>query len=100
SDCTVVGVPGRVIYRSGVRVNPLEHGCLPDSEAKVIRTLVDRIELLEQKLEELACKQPAIACPIHVESSELKFTDELVGVTNSSTVNNQIIQEFLNGAGI
>jgi len=22
SDCTVVGVPGRIIYRSGVRVNP------------------------------------------------------------------------------
>ena len=100
SDCTVVGVPGRVIYRSGVRVDPLEHGCLPDSEAKVIRTLVDRIELLEQKLQELACKQPPIACPIHVVSSELESTDELVGVANSSTIDNQVIQEFLNGAGI
>ncbi|PSN17681.1 serine O-acetyltransferase, partial [filamentous cyanobacterium CCP5] len=26
SDCTVVGVPGRVVYRSGERVEPLEHG--------------------------------------------------------------------------
>jgi serine O-acetyltransferase len=34
SDCTVVGVPGRIVYRSGVRVNPLEHGSLPDSEAR------------------------------------------------------------------
>lgn len=50
SDCTVVGVPGRVVYRSGERVEPLEHGRLPDSEAEVIRTLVDRIENLEQQL--------------------------------------------------
>ncbi|MEO0456244.1 MAG: serine O-acetyltransferase [Cyanobacteria bacterium P01_A01_bin.114] len=49
-DCTVVGVPGRIVYRSGERVDPLEHGRLPDSEAEVIRTLVDRIESLEQQL--------------------------------------------------
>ncbi|MDJ0556542.1 MAG: serine O-acetyltransferase [Microcoleaceae cyanobacterium MO_207.B10] len=53
SDCTVVGVPGRVVYRSGVRVNPLEHGSLPDSEAEVIRALVDRIDSLEQQVENL-----------------------------------------------
>ncbi len=53
SDCTVVGVPGRIVYRSGVRVNPLEHGNLPDSEAAVIRVLVDRIEALEKQVEQL-----------------------------------------------
>lgn len=53
SECTVVGVPGRIVYRSGVRVNPLEHGNLPDSEAKVIRLLIDRIEALEQQVQEL-----------------------------------------------
>jgi serine O-acetyltransferase len=53
SECTVVGIPGRVIYRSGVRVNPLEHGNLPDSEARVIRLLLDRIEALEQQVEQL-----------------------------------------------
>jgi serine O-acetyltransferase len=51
SDCTVVGVPGRVVYRSGERVEPLEHGRLPDSEAQAIRALVDRIESLEQQLQ-------------------------------------------------
>ena len=54
SDCTVVGVPGRIIYRSGVRVDPLEHGSLPDSEAQVIRALVDRIESLEQQIRNVA----------------------------------------------
>jgi serine O-acetyltransferase len=53
SDCTVVGVPGRVVHRSGVKVNPLEHGNLPDSEATVIRLLLDRIETLENRVEEL-----------------------------------------------
>ncbi len=53
SDCTVVGIPGRIVYRSGVKVNPLEHGNLPDSEANVIRLLVDRIESLEKEVQEL-----------------------------------------------
>ncbi|MEM6503475.1 MAG: serine O-acetyltransferase [Cyanobacteria bacterium P01_C01_bin.89] len=50
SHCTVVGVPGRVVYQSGARVSPLDHNKLPDSEARVIRALLDRIEALENKL--------------------------------------------------
>lgn len=53
SDCTVVGIPGRIIYQSGVRVNPLAHNNLPDSEAKVVRLLLDRIEFLEREVQEL-----------------------------------------------
>lgn len=49
SDCTVVGVPGRIISRTGHGC-PLEHAQLPDVEGKVIRMLLDRIEKLEQKL--------------------------------------------------
>ncbi len=59
SDCTVVGVPGRIVYRSGVRVAPLEHNNLPDSEAQVIRALVDRIELLEEQIQNLQHIQPS-----------------------------------------
>ena len=40
SDCTVVGIPGRVIHQSGVRINPLAHSALPDAEANVIRNLI------------------------------------------------------------
>eukprot|EP00291_Cryptomonas_curvata_P008824 CAMPEP_0172182138 /NCGR_PEP_ID=MMETSP1050-20130122/18225_1 /TAXON_ID=233186 /ORGANISM="Cryptomonas curvata, Strain CCAP979/52" /LENGTH=197 /DNA_ID=CAMNT_0012855535 /DNA_START=189 /DNA_END=778 /DNA_ORIENTATION=- len=39
ADCTVVGVPGRIVHRSGVKVDPLDHARLPDSEAAVIRIL-------------------------------------------------------------
>ena len=51
SDCTVVGIPGKVISKSGQRAEVLEHGKLPDTEATVIRALVDRIEQLEEKLQ-------------------------------------------------
>jgi serine O-acetyltransferase len=53
ADCTVVGIPGRVVYRSGEKVDPLDHSNLPDSEATVIRTLLDRIEQLEKQVIEL-----------------------------------------------
>ena len=49
-DSTVVGVPGRVINQSGVRVDPLAHSALPDAEARVIRNLMERIDALEAEL--------------------------------------------------
>lgn len=57
SDCTVVGIPGRIVFRSGVKVDPLDHSNLPDSEAKVIRTLLDRIEKLEAEVTQLKQRQ-------------------------------------------
>ena len=34
ADCTVVGIPGRVIHQSGVRINPLAHSALPDASER------------------------------------------------------------------
>ena len=53
SDSTVVGIPGRVIHQSGVRVDPLAHSALPDAEANVIRNLMERIDVLEGELTRL-----------------------------------------------
>ncbi|MBD2498700.1 serine O-acetyltransferase [Nostoc sp. FACHB-280] len=50
ADSTVVGVPGRIISRKDKNQSPLEHNKLPDVEATVIRSLLSRIEQLEQKL--------------------------------------------------
>ncbi len=50
ADSTVVGIPGRVIHQSGVRVDPLAHSALPDAEAQVIRNLMERIDALEDEL--------------------------------------------------
>ncbi|MDM9381288.1 serine O-acetyltransferase [Chlorogloeopsis sp. ULAP01] len=54
ADCTVVGIPGRNISRKqSVSLSPLEHHKLPDVEATVIRSLLERIEQLEQQLQTL-----------------------------------------------
>ena len=50
ADSTVVGIPGRVIHQSGVRIDPLAHSALPDAEARVIRNLMERIDALEGEL--------------------------------------------------
>lgn len=92
SDCTVVGIPGRIIYRSGVKVDPLEHGNLPDSEARVIRMLLDRIESLEQQVQQLqqGSEQLQVAIEDTVSMSAVK----------QCKLKNKEIEAFLNGAGI
>jgi len=79
-DCTVVGVPGRVIHQSGVRIDPLAHSQLPDAEAQVIRNLMERIDALENELEHRRSgAQPAGA---------------------SQSLKDREILEFLEGSGI
>ncbi|MCP9887009.1 serine O-acetyltransferase [Cyanobium sp. ATX 6A2] len=66
-NCTVVGIPGRVVHQSGVRVDPLAHSALPDTEARVIRNLMERIDALESELVRTqACLQELTAGrPLH-----------------------------------
>jgi serine O-acetyltransferase len=52
-NSTVVGIPGRVIHQSGVRIDPLAHSALPDAEARVIRNLMERIDILEGEITRL-----------------------------------------------
>ncbi len=56
ANATVVGVPGRVAMASGkpAEKTDLEHGKLPDPEAKAIACLFDQIRDLEQKYRHLA----------------------------------------------
>ena len=54
ADCTVVGIPGRVVHQSGARVNPLAHSALPDAEASIIRNLMQRIDELENGIESIS----------------------------------------------
>jgi serine O-acetyltransferase len=91
SDCTVVGVPGRIVYRSGERVEPLEHGRLPDSEAQVIRALVDRIETLEQAIQSIQTEQTDRQ-PVTVATSTKH--------SQHCRVKDKVIEEFFDGTGI
>ncbi|MCE5203376.1 MAG: serine O-acetyltransferase [Actinomycetia bacterium] len=51
-DCTVVGVPGRIVVREGSRVEAIDlhHEDLPDPVVEMFRTLQRRIERLEGRL--------------------------------------------------
>ncbi len=93
SDCTVVGVPGRLVYRAGERVGPLEHGRLPDSQAQVIRALVDRIESLEQQVETLK---------VETLKTDTENSSQSAAVVNQSScrLEDRAITEYLDGAGI
>ena len=95
SNCTVVGIPGRVVYRSGVKVDPLEHGNLPDSEAAVIRTLVDRIESLEQEVKQLRQSQSESKSLVAAVLSESNETESCQQVANSCLLRDKEIREFL-----
>jgi serine O-acetyltransferase len=99
SDCTVVGVPGRIMYRSGVRVAPLEHNNLPDSEAQVIRALVDRIEALEEQIQALGRTSFSEKTPVLAGCVVSNQTDLLQDAPVCS-LKDKAIQQFLDGAGI
>ena len=50
ANSTVVGIPGRIVHQSGVTINPLAHSALPDTEANVLRNLMERIDQLESDI--------------------------------------------------
>ncbi len=60
-NSTVVGIPGRVVRGDGAHGGNLElidldHGDLPDPVARAISVLVEHVEKLERKLDELAAR--------------------------------------------
>jgi serine O-acetyltransferase len=84
------------LYRAGERVGPLEHGSLPDTEAEVIRALVDRIESLEQQVQKLQTEQ---TCNAIVQGVETPAADG-VDLPLSCHLEDKVIRQFLYGAGI
>lgn len=65
-NSTVVGVPGRIVMTEGQKPEErtdLEHGKLPDPEAKAIACLFDQIRALERKVAALTEAKAAEATP-------------------------------------
>jgi serine O-acetyltransferase len=58
-NCTVVGVPGRIIAREGISVKgiDLEHHLLPDPIADIINSLENKINELNKRIDILEHKQ-------------------------------------------
>jgi serine O-acetyltransferase len=61
-NATVVGIPGRVVMgtESPTTRPDLEHGRIPDPEAKAISCLFDQIRELEKKFNDLAAEHEAL----------------------------------------
>lgn len=78
ADCTVVGVPGRIVdqrpvsLRSGTGI-ALDHNQLPDPVARSIQCLVQRIDALETELRQLR-HEPI---PIHGENCKVCSAGDL-----------------------
>ncbi|WP_234996661.1 serine O-acetyltransferase [Planktothrix sp. PCC 11201] len=90
SHCTVVGIPGR-ITRNAKETEDLQlSDRLPDPEAMVIRNLFERIKILEQELSSLKALSPIAEIDNSQEEDEAIASFDI----------NEVIEEFLNGAGI
>ena len=85
-NSTVVGIPGRVVHQSGVKINPLAHSALPDAEANVIKNLMDRIDELENQIRKL---QKTLQCLTNSESIDISQ------LGNAQNLKDKEIIEFL-----
>ncbi|HEY9616536.1 MAG TPA: serine O-acetyltransferase [Microcoleaceae cyanobacterium] len=89
SHCTVVGIPGRITRRYGLQTTDLAHNELRDVEAEVIRVLFERVKTLEQQIEQLQTQLP-LPSVLGQPSPPL----------NTIATADEVIKEFLDGAGI
>ena len=86
ANSTVVGIPGRVVHQSGVKINPLAHSALPDTEANVLRNLMERIDQLETNI--LGLKES-------VENIQNKKKKEDIIIGESQNIRDKEIIEFI-----
>ena len=89
SNCTVVGIPGRIARRAGLKADDLEHSELRDLEAEVIRALFERVKDLEKQVLEL--QSQFNVSPIQVDNEQ---------IDNDKSYSDGMIADFLDGAGI
>ena len=85
-NSTVVGIPGRVVHQSGVKINPLAHSALPDAEGSVIKNLMDRIDHLENHI---------IGLQELIEKGPLSKKKKQVFISDSQSLRDKEIIDFL-----
>ena len=85
-DSTVVGIPGRVVHQSGVKINPLAHSALPDAEGSVIKNLMDRIDHLENHI---------IGLQDLIEKGNISKKKKQIFISESQSLRDKEIIDFL-----
>ena len=88
-NSTVVGIPGRVVHQSGVKINPLAHSALPDAEGNVIKNLMDRIDYLENHI---------IGLKDLIEKGNFNKEKKQVFISDSQSLRDKEIIDFLGTA--
>jgi len=86
ANSTVVGIPGRVVHQSGVKINPLAHSALPDTEANVLRNLMERIDQLENDI---------LGLQDLVDNIQIKKKKEDIIIGESQNLRDKEIIEFI-----
>lgn len=89
SNRTVVGIPARIANQKREKADFLDHECLPDVEAQVIRVLFNRIKLLEIQIEKLKAESG-----LPTSSEREKQTAHLL------VESDLLVEDFLDGTGI
>jgi serine O-acetyltransferase len=56
-NCTVVGVPARIVRREGKRIPPLEHARVGDPLEEYLKEINRRLSQLEERIRELEARQ-------------------------------------------
>ena len=84
AHATVVGIPGKVVREggkhqpSGRPIIALDHADLPDPVSRALTTLLDHVEKLEQRLDEVTSRQGSLETRFDEEGEELQRVRELV----------------------
>ena len=86
NNSTVVGILGRVVHQSGVKINPLAHSALPDAEGSVIKNLMDRIDHLENHI---------IGLQDLIEKGNLSQKKKQVFISESQSLRDKEIIDFI-----
>lgn len=74
-NCTVVGVPGKIIIKDGVKHDPLRHNDLPDYISDYVRQLETEIDILRKAVEQLQ-SETDVEDPVNVEKGKKYKTGE------------------------
>lgn len=92
SNCTVVGVPGRIVRYQEQSADCLEHHKLPDPQAEVIDSLFNKVRFLEREIEFLKVvllqNQNNTAA---IELSKTSFPEVHLAIANNSDSKSQLL---------
>jgi serine O-acetyltransferase len=101
-NCTVVGVPGRIVHRLSRSTDALAQDSVRDVEAEVIQVLYHRLKELEQQVEQLR-EQSGDRVHTYIANGSAKraVSPDLAKSLETFQQNrDRLIEEFLDGSGI